>query len=153
MGLLKLHSTSIAEWHDLVLEAEQQCGMQLNEELQNYLIITLDSYTTDKKLTKNILALEFFDSLQQTGKQGVQQLRIVGDQCLLLAGLFPESAERKNVSPAYFTQIGEQAYAIIAVKHTNRYFDRDLFLQLSQEFIGLKELLYSMRILKPKLIH
>lgn len=145
MNNFKLQPTSIAGWHALVTEAEAQSGVKLAEDLQNYLIITLDAFLKSETLLSSVIAIEFFDSIQLKGKEGCRKLRKIGDRCLLLAGLFPESAYRKNVNPTYFIKIGEQAYQIIAVKYAAKHSEQKLFTQLSDDFTTITDVLSTMR--------
>jgi hypothetical protein len=60
------------------------------------------------------MALEWLAAQKRAGQLQAQNLRDVGDRCLLLAGLYPEQAERRLVSLSYFVDLGRNAYDQLA---------------------------------------
>jgi hypothetical protein len=137
--------TSTAEWHALVLEAQAQAGYQFEESIESYLVLTLDQYTQQSGIASIIIATELMEGIQQTGLQGNNHLRRVGDQCLILSGLFPERAIKKNVSLAYIIGMGKNAYSSIAANPDQIQIDGELFYKLSENFIGCMDVLNAMR--------
>jgi hypothetical protein len=149
MNGLKWHSSRIAEWQSLVLDAEMSCGLHFDENIEHYLVITLDHYTQANHLASTVIALDFLNAVEKSGTYGREQLRTVGDQCLLLSGLFPERAKRKNVSLNYFIGLGKEAYNLVAAQHPRSVLiDEALFYNLSVNFVGLMDVLHTMRYLK-----
>lgn len=145
MGILRPEPTTIAEWQALVAEAEVKTGYEFDDNLENYLVLTLDRFTTKTDLASSVIALDFLESKNIGSKHNALLLRDVGDQCLLLSGLFPERALRRNVSLNYFIGIGQQAYFSLSDTLLKREFDPELFANLSKNFVGLMDLLNSMR--------
>lgn len=148
MNGLTWHSSRIAEWHSLVMDAESSCGLHFEEKVEHYLVITLDHYTQANHLASTIVALDFLHALEKSGTASRDQLRHIGDQCLLLSGLFPERAKRKNVSLNYFISIGKEAYNLVAQYPRSVLIDEALFYNLSMNFVGLMDVLHTMRYLK-----
>lgn len=148
MEFLNPKPSKIAEWQALVLEAEVKSGYSFNENIENYLVITLDDFMMAEDWESSILAIDYLKALELSGKVGVQRLRHVGDQCLLLSGLFPEHALKKNVSLNYFVELGQQAYFIIGTRQNIIDLDPQLFHQLGDNFVGLMDVLHTMRLLK-----
>ena len=136
----------IAQWHGLVLEAQSASGLYLAEPLEQYLVMTLYAYTTNTSLSTVVITLDFLSALQDTSSVCLQKLRDVGDQCLILSGLFPEQAKRRNVSPAYFVNIGKEAYHSLSAAPTQWQVDQHLFYQLFESFSDLTKLLAVLRI-------
>ena len=99
-----------ALWVDLVREAEDGAAIQLDEELESYLVFVLMGHTRDLQLHGNVVALDYLLARAQRGTRRKQELRDVGDRCLLLAGLYPEQAERRMVTVEYFLAMGSGAY-------------------------------------------
>jgi hypothetical protein len=66
------------------------------------------------QLGRNAVALDFLLARAESGRRLRQELRDVGDRCLLLAGLYPEQAQRRLVSLSYFLEIGARAYGELA---------------------------------------
>lgn len=145
----KLNESRIADWQRLVIDAELQSGYQFDEELENYLVLTLDHFTTRSRLASGVLAIQLMEAINNDSRAGHHQLRDVGDRCLLLAGLFPERALHKNVSLHYFIAIGRNAYHSIFMRDTtHKHLDPDLFAKLCFHFVGLTDVLHTMRQLQ-----
>ena len=152
MSHFRLGPTKIAEWYALVIEAQNECGHDFDESLQQYLVMTLDHFTTQDKLVTAVIAFDYLQSLNMSGKLGGSLLRNVGDQCLIISGLFPERALRKNISLNYFISIGQQVYDSLALTNPNFEFDAELFAKLSTNFVGLMDVLHTMRQLPDPII-
>mgnify|MGYP005995642045 FL=1 len=84
-------------------------------------------------------------ALHQSGSQQSHELRNIGDQCLLLTGLFPERIEQKNLSLESIITVGQQSYLHIALEHHLPRFNNELFNDLEEHFVGLADILYMMR--------
>lgn len=136
----------IAEWHTLVLEAQNHVGYTLDENLQSYLVLTLTHYTTDDSLAKTIIGVDFLRHIDliRHGRRGADKLRKVGDRCLILSGFFPQYADKLNVNVEYYYNIGQQAYFTVADCYGIKY-DPNLFYKLSHDFTKLTNLLMAMR--------
>jgi hypothetical protein len=92
---LILENTEVAQWHSLVRQAEEEYGSYLDESMESYLVFTLMRFMKDQDLATQAVALD--------------QLRDIGDQCLLLSGLYPKRAERRLVRVSYYVNIGRAA--------------------------------------------
>lgn len=135
---------SLSEWYDLVKHTQAQTGMKLDDHVESYLILTLDSFVTGSVEREVPVAIEYLESIDPKQQQSNSRLRTVGDRCLMLTGFFPERARRLNVSLSYFANIGRQAYLTLADR-SNMRVDPALFYKLGFRFLDLTELLYSMR--------
>ena len=112
--LFHVEPTKLAEWRNLLIDGQEKAGLSLTEALENYVVLTLDAYTTETKLASVVLAIEFLENIRASKIRDFQKLRSVGDQCLILAGLFPERARHKRVSDDYFKNLGENAYYVLS---------------------------------------
>jgi len=72
-----------------------------------------------------------------------QDLRDVGDRCLLIAGLYPELAGRRRVPQRYFVELGQHAYDELA--HATRAALADLYARLVRLFARLVRVLVEVR--------
>lgn len=99
-----------ALWRDAVREAAQRADVALDEELESYLVFVLMRHLGDAELGARVLAIDYLEALLASGSQRAQALRDTGDRCLLIAGLFPEQAQRRRVSLGYFLDLGIAAY-------------------------------------------
>ena len=135
---------NISHWQALVAEAEELSGVQLDEELESYLVFTLMRYLRRPEMTQRILALDFLEAFQQSHPQRSEALRDVGDQCLLFSGLFPRRAERRRVRVSYYVKLGRSAYQNLADSLNKT---ADLFARLAEEFIVAMDTLQAIRVL------
>jgi hypothetical protein len=97
-------------WHELVREGEDRAHARLNEDAESYLVFTLMRHSRDTPLAHRTMALELLEALQREGRVREQDLRDVGDRCLLIAGFYPELAQRRRVPLSYFVELGRSAY-------------------------------------------
>lgn len=135
---------NISHWQALVAEAETLAGVQLDEELESYLVFTLMRFLRRPEMTQRILALDFLEAFQQSHPQRSETLRDVGDQCLLYSGLFPRRAERRRVRVSYYVRLGRSAYQNLADSLSKT---ADLFAHLAAEFIAAMDTLQAIRVL------
>ena len=147
-----LDSSELSQWHTLVLEAEQDYGCQLNETMQSYLVFTLMRFAKNSQLNAKALALDYLSSHHLPNNLRNEQLRDIGDQCLLVSGLFPQSAEKRLVGAGYYVDLGRSAYHHISTVTQKGI--AELYLQLAESFVLLMDLLqtirqYSTPVLQP----
>ena len=145
MGIFRPEPTTIAEWQALVAEAEIKTGYRFDDAIESYVVLTLDHYTKKEALITSAIALDFLESMNIETPRNGEQLRGVGDQCLILSGLFPERALQKNVSLTYFVGMGQQAYLALTDVRLKENFDPELYKGLSRNFVGIMDLLHAMR--------
>lgn len=131
--------TTIALWQDVILQAEGRCDVRLTEELEVYLISLLSRYMDRPDIAHKVFATAFLESIQMQERQRAVSLQHVGDQCLLVAGLFPQLANRKQVKISYFVDLGRSAYATIS--HTAN----DLYWSLAYQFVAMMDVLQSIK--------
>jgi hypothetical protein len=141
-------------WTDLVREAESAVGTRLDEELESYLVFLLIAHTRDVHLHGNAVALDYLLA-RAGGAQRREELRQVGDRCLLLAGFYPEQAERRMVTIDYFLALGSNAYDELST--TLRAGLAELFRRLARAYARLArvtlEVRRQMREIAPLVLH
>ncbi len=143
MSSLVLEPTDVAQWRALVHEAEAACEHHLDEALESYLVFLLMRFAGQPEMAARIMALEYLEALTAGAGQQREQLRDVGDQCLLFSGLFPQLAERRLVRVSYFVNLGRSAYdqlAALVDRHSE-----SLYTGLAQAFVGVMDVLQAMR--------
>lgn len=138
-----LESSELSQWHTLVQEAEQDYGCQLDETMQNYLVFTLMRFAKNRQLNAKALALDYLTSHHLPDKLRSEQLRDIGDQCLLVSGLYPQSAEKRQVGVTYYIDLGRSAYYHIS--ELTQQGIAELYQQLAESFILLMDLLQTIR--------
>lgn len=141
MSSLILHPTTTAQWYAIVNEAQASCAITLQADLESYLVFLLQRFTDKPDIAASVLGLDFLASCQQDANHH-QQLKDVGDKCLLVAGLFPGRAIKRRVKLSYFVKLGQTAYSTLSnyVVH-----QEELFNQLCYEFPKLLDVLLAMR--------
>ncbi len=140
---LILEQTEIAQWHALIREAESQCSCHLDESMESYLVFTLMRFMKDQDLASQAIALEYLRGHHLPKSMRIEQLRDIGDQCLLVSGLYPERAEKRLVRVSYYVNMGRSAYNNIS-ENVQRSV-ADLYRQLAEAFVTLMDLLQTIR--------
>ncbi len=139
-----LSSSELSQWHSLVHEAEEDYGCQLDEAMQSYLVFTLMRFARDQQLNSQALAIDYLYSHHLPDRLRSEQLRTIGDQCLLVSGLFPQSAEKRQVDVSYYVDLGRSAYHHIST--VTQQSIAELYLQLADSFVLLMDLLQTIRL-------
>lgn len=135
-----LHAGPAAQlWYELVREGEARMHTRLPEDVESYLVFVLHRHQADAQLGARTMALECLHGLECTGTARCDALRDVGDRCLLIAGLFPALARRRNVGPDYYASLGQAAYGEVAV--LARAGHAALFMQLARGFGAMRQVL------------
>lgn len=147
MNRIVTEPTATAQWQHLVHEAETLAHRTLNETLESYLVFTLIRFTQRPQLLQGIMAMEFLNGLNEQGVRRHDNLRDVGDQCLLFAGLFPQNARRRLVRIGYFVSLGRSAYQQIHDDQQHTTFK--LYGLLATDFIAMMDVLLAMRSINP----
>lgn len=138
-----LQPTMTAEWQALVKEAENSSRLMLTEDLESYLVFLLMRFINHPEMAGSVLALEFLHSIEKSGAHQKDELRNVGDKCLLFAGLFPGRAEKRHVEISYFVELGQQAYATLSTISQQKL--AELYKDLGEEFVRLMDVLQTIR--------
>jgi hypothetical protein len=138
-----LDSSELSQWHTLVQDAEQDYGCHLDEAMQSYLVFTLMRFAKNQQLNAGALAIDYLTSYHLPANLRSEQLRNIGDQCLLVSGLYPQSAEKRQVGVSYYVDLGRSAYHHISTV-TQRGI-AELYQQLAESFILLMDLLQTIR--------
>lgn len=127
-------------WHEIVTDAQEDCAIELHPQLKNYLVTLLMRYTNQPELAQHVFATSFLEAYQrQQQQQRILGLQIVGDHCLIFAGLFPHAAHKRHVKLSYFVDLGRSAYS--SVSQTAN----DLYWLLAIQFVMLMDVLQSIR--------
>lgn len=132
-----------AQWRELVNEAATSCDYQLEEDIESYLVFALIRFTQRADLADSVIALEYLNSLSDSGQKQFNKLREVGDKCLLFSGLYPQVYRRKTVDIGYYVNMGRSSYSQLG-HSLHKGFSR-LYLKLSEYFVFLTDILHAMR--------
>jgi hypothetical protein len=89
--------------------------------------------TPDGKLQDNVLANLYAKYLEGDGETRHFALKRLGDVCLLITGIFPESLRRKIVGADYYFGMGGAAYSTLSELQFSQ-IARTLFSELASKF-------------------
>ncbi len=140
---LLLEPTDTAQWLELVREAEKEYGMTLPEDIESYLVFMLMRHTRQGSLEQAIMALEYLRAVDLAGAQRDDKLRDIGDQCLILSGLYPKRARRRNVRVSYYVDMGQSAYYYLS--NSLQHASAELYQQLCEAFVSMMDILQTIR--------
>jgi hypothetical protein len=141
-----LHSTpATALWHDLVREGEQRAQAPLDEPSECFLVFTLMRHLGNAGLAEPAMALAYLQAFQQSGRPRSLALQDVGERCLLIAGFYPDLAQRRRVSLRYYLELGQGAFVQLA--NEARSAMGDLYDAVARQFARLVRVLSELRAL------
>ncbi len=132
-------ATPLALWYEAVQEAQMDCHIALKSEVESYLVFMLMRHIDKPALAQEIMATKFLDGFNSPLRQRGVILQDVGDQCLLITGLFPRVAEKRSLKVKYYIELGQICYEVISRKNN------DIFSLLSKQFMLLSGVLQSFR--------
>lgn len=145
MDRVNVFVTPLAAWVALVKDAECASGEELGEQLESYLVFLLQRFINKPEVAVAVLALDYLKSHEYRGALQQDQLREVGDKCLLFSGLFPERALHRHVTVNYFIDMGQNAYHLLAGLQQQHVASAQLFSALETQFVRLMDTLQCMR--------
>jgi hypothetical protein len=124
--MLRVRSATVSEVRDYfatelrtVLSKRKVSADQSFEYLVDLLVRYMRSdnffdQTPDGKLQDNVLAHLYAKYLEGTGETKHVALKRLGDVCLLVTGIFPESLRKKIVGMNYYFGMGGAAYSTLS---------------------------------------
>ena len=137
-----ISGSRVADWQQLVSEAETGLGVRLDEETESYLVFMLMRYTRRPDMASRVMALDYLEALQGFGSASREQMREVADQCLLLTGLFPARARRRRVGLHYYVDLGRSAYRHLADSLAEM---AAFYSRMAGEFVQAMDTLHAIR--------
>lgn len=143
MSALVIEPTQTAQWQHLVVEAAHDSHVSINEDMESYLVYLLMRFLKDEDLGHIMLGFRYLEIQTAQGSSKYDNLRDVADHCLLLSGLYPQLAEKRNVSISYFVNLGRTAYMDLSdsIQHAGA----GLYREVSKTFIQLMDILLTIR--------
>jgi len=136
---LLINSNTLALWYDIIHDAKSSCAIDLQQELEAYLVYLMMRFTNRPDIANQIMATEFLQSMNLRVAEKEIGLQQVGDKCLIFSGLFPTLAEKRLVKIGYFVNLGRASYSAIS-KH-----DTDIYGLLAKQFVPLMDVIQSLR--------
>jgi hypothetical protein len=139
MQRFDLHLREIAGWRALLTEAQLVAAEYLPEAVEEYLVCLLYR-AVGQPGDPDTYSLNFLESFLKQGPDTYRDPCMVGDQCLLFAGLFPEHAIGKGIPITYFVQVGQNAYGEYGARAED-----PVYRELSAIFVTVMDVLHTLR--------
>jgi hypothetical protein len=142
MANQNLHIAATAGWRALLTHAQHAAGVGLTAPVEEHLVTMLYRYV-GADVTPSDIENGLLDRMDRVVNADTSKRSVVGDQCLLFAGLIPEHAIRKGLPIAYFVQLGCDAYR----QHSSRH-ESTLYAALADEFVVAMDTLQTLRVMQ-----
>ena len=126
-------------WRNLLDEAQRKCQASLPDVLFYYVASLLERYVDHPEIAERILAEAYLQANHLRQYERQLSLQMLGDECLLYAGFFPQQTQKKHVAINYFIQLGQSAYLMISRCK------KDLYDELASQFVLLTDILQTAR--------
>ena len=132
-------------WYEFFNEAEYALDIKLNDDVKVYVISLISSNTDIEFLDDIPLGIAYLES-QDNFKEDKTRLKHVADKCLLLAGMFPEHAFKRNVTPDYFANLAVTGYfQLSGLGSPNKGRSSSLYSSLAFDFYDVVKVVFYMR--------
>jgi len=151
MSQLIVHTNTQAMWYQIVAEAQYHIHMQLPLELEHYLVLMLNELATKPHLLAEPIAERYLKAQHSSGNLQQAQLKYIGDECLVLTGLFPQRAQHRHVDVAYYYDIGKTAYHRLHHIFKSQQIVNGIYKKLVKAFEQISQVIQAMR--HEKFIH
>ncbi len=140
---LVVHSTEVGSWLSLINEAQTRQSTYLCEDVESYLVFLLMRFTSELDYISKAIGLEMMHLNGKPGAVVQEKLKSIGDTCLLYTGLFPEVANKRNVSKSYYVDLGKVAFNNLSNHAIEEM--KEIFEALSYDFVSITGILQGMR--------
>lgn len=140
METIDIHLAEMAGWRALLARAQFVAKIELHPVIEKYLVRVLFRTTKSAEIKRGDGVTAQWQNAPELIVEALEDLRLVGNQCLLFAGLFPEQAIVRNLPISYFVKVGQAAYQQYC-DHMNDPF----FGMLSEYFVDVMDVLQTLR--------
>lgn len=144
MHSLDHHKIAVYQWHQLIQQACEYVGIELDPEIQSYLLLTLMRYIDDETLAENAIMMKLELHAEGTREQRQQALKSTAEHCLILSALFPSHIDRQFIRISHYIQLGIDSYRELSALTLDN--DKKIYDKLAKHFIQLIDVLYTIRI-------
>ena len=156
--MIGIRTTESAVWHALLTKSQVISSIQLPEAIETYLsrlVIRAMMIESQTKFTsagnsecheqmdrlKGGFADDFGDEEAYADSESAEgELHMLGDECLVLAGLMPERAIREQIPVSYFVSMAFRAYSQLAQEGSDPIYDL-----LASHLVDCVDVLHTMR--------
>jgi hypothetical protein len=134
---------SFIVWHQLVHQAQKDADYAFDENVEHYIIKTINDFMKNIELcSNNTLLYDFLYHSNQQFAYDIDAIRRIGDKCLILSSFF-ESATHNNSS--HLIDVGKSSYQLVANTNVLTIYEPTVFKHLDNEFI---EVVNTLKLIK-----
>lgn len=130
---LALYTQETTNWYSLLNQAQADSGFYLDGDVEKYLVYVLSCLSNGGIH----VPCGDDDSMQSKRDQRLTRIRKIGEQCLTVAGLFPDHANRTGVPLMYMMEKGRNAFQELASALP----DAGVYAFLGEHFMKVTDLL------------
>lgn len=134
---------ALFHWNQLIRQACEYSKINLTDDLQSYLLLTLVRYIQNEDLAENAIAMHLSSQSQVVVKNRQQLLKTQADHSLILAGLFPAQLERQSIRISHYIKLGSDSFRHLSNLVADN--DRVIYEKLSESFVQLVDILHTIR--------
>lgn len=109
-------STETSVFDQLVLAGEKEAQLPLPPQMHGFLVECLAEHLSDMRVMRRTLTFYHLRAMKASPHRSIALFKLAGDEALLVAGLFPGVAKKRNVPLRYFRHMGQAAYASVAAR-------------------------------------
>ncbi len=132
-------------WREILDDTCNKNNIHLSPLMKQYLVLTISHYQTQADIGEQTLGYDLLKAVHLPPVERSLLLKKTGDNCLLMAGFFPEKHEKLMVPKSYFVQVGKTAYRSISENKTQIGTDENIYQELDHHFLTLVYTLTNMR--------
>ncbi|MFT4583224.1 MAG: hypothetical protein ACI915_002608 [Gammaproteobacteria bacterium] len=140
MQSIDIHLTEMGGWRALLSKAQFVAHTEFHPLIEEYLIRLMFRTIKTSSLGGSNLPMNSCQAYDDNPFADFDDFRVIGDHCLLYAGLFPEQAIMRNLPISYFARVGELAYAEVARREGDPVFE-----MLASSFVEIMDVLLVLR--------
>lgn len=145
MGTLVLQPTELAQWYALVAEAECVAKLELDQDIERYLVLMLIHYCTSTDIVGCRMSIDYLNALHSPRRFQLEALQRVADICLIYNGFYGEYLKKLGDNCHYYTNLGTHCYHMIFER-----FGAELYEKIADHYLDACHILQSVRSISHK---
>jgi hypothetical protein len=140
----KSKSKSICIWANHLDQASRIANVELSPVASAYIATILNQHMIDMTWSHTPIGMNWLEPTHSE-YECLHQQRRIGNQCVVVCGIFPEIATHFNTTVTHYISIGQSAYYFIATQEETPLEDQALFGELSDKFIDITQVLAHLK--------
>lgn len=138
---LAMYTQETSHWYALMNRAQAASDFYVQPDIENYLVYMLTCLSNDFDFVPYRTTLYGHEAMSTTKKQSrLQDVRLIGEQSLVVSGLFPDHARRTGIPLLYLMDKGRNAYRELA----NAFPGNFIYAYVCRYFINIVDVLQQL---------